>query len=78
MSVLEQKAKRRKIVVATLTAISQVGYTLHHFTCSSHVTLPWGMIPRDACAHCNKQRCFSLGSWILTVTFALVNNVLQL
>jgi len=63
------------------TTVSQAGYTMHHFTCSSHATLPWGMTPHDACAQCNMcfmQRCFSLGSWILTVTSALVDNMLQL
>ena len=75
----ESKAYENR--VCHFTAVSHAGYTMHHFTCSSHVTLPRGMTPRDACAQCNMcfmQRCFSLGSWILTVTSALVDNVLQL
>jgi len=80
-SVLLAESKAYENRGCHLTPVSRAGYTMHHFTCSPHVTLPWGMTRRDACAQCNMcfmQRCFSLGSWILTVTSALVDSVLQL
>jgi hypothetical protein len=58
---------------------TQAGYAMHHFTCLSHVTLPWGKTPLDACEQCNMcfmQLCLSRGRWVLTVTSALVDNVI--